>query len=51
MANIFIIKDMDVVDINKNNVVHNVEIAAQTEMESDVPTISIPIERCTKSHR
>ncbi len=50
MTNILFEKDMEV-DVDNDNTGNRVEIAAQTEIESDVPTISIPIERCTKSHR
>ncbi len=50
VVNIFIIKDLEV-NVDENNVENSVEIAGENEMESGVPTISIPIERCTKSHR
>jgi hypothetical protein len=48
--NIFIIKDSEVHAENEN-VNNNIEIAGQNEMETNVSIISIPIERCGKSHR
>ncbi len=39
------------VDVDDENIENGVEIATQTEIESDVPKISIPIKRCTKSYR
>ena len=50
LTNILFEKDMEV-DVDGDNIGNGIETATQTEVESDVPKISIPIERCTKSHR
>ncbi len=39
------------VEIEKNNNKYSVETAVQTGMELNERTISLPIERCTRSHR
>jgi hypothetical protein len=50
IINIFIIKDF-VVHSENGNIDNNNGSTGENEMVFDVPTISIPIERCAKSHR
>jgi hypothetical protein len=50
LTNMIVLKDKEV-DTDTDNTENRIEIAAQTEITSDIPIVSVPIKRCTKSHK